>query len=192
MTWKVQGVELKKVDKFYFDENQRAILELVEGTEEIVSVDNVIFAVGQRPEGTDGMDLELINNSYIKVDNNLKTNIEGIYAAGDVVTGTKSVIEAITAGRKSAEKIDKYLGGDGDITEQLLEDEITDPYIGQCPGFGDLERNSPSAIGLDKRKCSFETVEDVFEKELAMKEADRCLQCDLRLDLNKPKFWNEY
>ena len=189
---KVQGVELKKVDKFYFDENQRAILELVEGTEEIVSVDNVIFAVGQRPEGTDGMDLELINNSYIKVDNNLKTNIEGIYAAGDVVTGTKSVIEAITAGRKSAEKIDKYLGGDGDITEQLLEDEITDPYIGQCPGFGDLERNSPSAIGLDKRKCSFETVEDVFEKELAMKEADRCLQCDLRLDLNKPKFWNEY
>ncbi|MBU5428125.1 FAD-dependent oxidoreductase [Tissierella pigra] len=189
---KVQGVELKKVDKFYFDENRRAVLELVEGTEEIVEVDNVIFAVGQRPYGTDKMNLELINNSYIKVDNSLKTNIEGVYAAGDVVTGTKSVVEAIVAGRKAAEEIDKYFGGDGDITEKLLEYEIPDPYIGQCPGFGDLERNSPSMISLDRRKSSFETIENAFEEELAMKEANRCLQCDLRLNLNNPKFWNEY
>jgi NADPH-dependent glutamate synthase beta subunit-like oxidoreductase len=189
---KVEGVELKKVDKFYFDENRRAVLELVEGTEQIIKVDNVIFAVGQKPYGTENMDLELINNSYIGVDNSFRTSTEGIYAVGDVVTGTKSVIAAIAAGRKCAEEIDKYLGGDGDITEKLLENEVPDPHIGQCLGFGDLERNSPSMIDLNKRKCSFDTVEHVFEKELAMKEADRCLQCDLRLNLNKPKFWNEY
>lgn len=109
-----------------------------------------------------------------------------------MVTGTKSVIAAINEGRKAAEEIDKYLGGDGDITEKLLEDEVPNPYIGQCEGFGDLQRNCPSVIGIDRRKCSFETVENVFEKEPAMKEASRCLQCDLRLNLNNPKFWNEY
>ncbi|MBR3327544.1 MAG: BspA family leucine-rich repeat surface protein, partial [Atopobiaceae bacterium] len=45
------------------------------------------------------------------------------FAAGDVVTGTKSVIGAIEEGREAASAIDLYLGGDGDISAELLDPE---------------------------------------------------------------------
>ncbi|MPW24732.1 FAD-dependent oxidoreductase [Alkalibaculum sp. M08DMB] len=189
---KVEGVELQKVDKFYFDENRRPVIELSEGTKEIILVDNVIFAVGQKPAGTDTMGLELINNAYVKTNDNMETSMEGVFAAGDVVTGTKSVIIAIEAGRKSAEEIDKYLGGNGDISEQLVYKESPNSYIGPCPGFGDLERSKPKLLNSNIRKSSFEVVEKTFEVDTAKCEASRCLQCDLRLNITKPKLWNEY
>lgn len=189
---KVEGVELQKVDKFYFDENRRAIIELMEGTKEITPVDNVIFAVGQKPNDTEMMGLQLINNAYVKADENTKTSMEGVYAAGDVVTGTKSVIAAIAAGRKSAEEVDKRLGGDGDISETLLEKDVPDKFIGRTECFGDLPKNTPKMLNIDERKSSFNLVEQSFEENLAKCEASRCLQCDLRLKITKPKLWNEY
>ncbi|WP_238917640.1 FAD-dependent oxidoreductase [Clostridium sp. YIM B02555] len=189
---KVEGVELQKVDKFYFDSDRKAVIELVEGSNEIIPVDNVIFAVGQKPAGTEVMELELTHGPYIKTNEALETSVKGIFAAGDVVTGTKSVISAIAAGRKSAEEIDKYLGGNGDISENLLEKETPDPYIGSCSGFSKLERISIELVEADKRKCNFDIVEKTLSKEKAMCEASRCLQCDLRLNLKAPKMWNEY
>lgn len=100
-TEKVEGVELQKVEKFYFDEDHKAVIELVEGSNQIIPVDNVIFAVGQKPEGTEKMGLELIHGPYIKANDRLETSMEGVFAAGDVVTGTKSVIEAIVAGSQA-------------------------------------------------------------------------------------------
>ncbi|MFT8348864.1 FAD-dependent oxidoreductase [Clostridium saccharoperbutylacetonicum] len=189
---KVEGVELQKVDKFYFDSDRKAVIELVEGSNEIIPVDNVIFAVGQKPAGTEVMEIELTHGPYIKTNAASETSVKGIFAAGDVVTGTKSVISAIAAGRKSAEEIDKYLGGNGDISENLLEKETPDPYIGRCSGFSKLERISIQLVEADKRKCNFDIVEKTLSKEKAMCEASRCLQCDLRLNLKAPKMWNEY
>jgi len=189
---KVEGVELQKVDKFYFDGNRKAIIELVEGSNEIVSVDSVIFAVGQRPKDTEVMELELTHGPYIKTNKELETSSNGIFAAGDVVTGTKSVISAIAEGRKSAESIDKYLGGDGDISEQLLEVEKPNPFIGRCPGFSRLDRVKLELVDAKTRKSNFDVVEKTLTKEAARCEASRCLQCDLRLNIIKPKLWNEY
>ena len=44
--------------------------------------------------------------------NTLSTNVPGIFAGGDFVTGPGMVIEAIAAGRRAAIAIDKYLRGD--------------------------------------------------------------------------------
>lgn len=191
-TDKVEGVELQKVDKFYFDENRRAVIELVEGTKEIIPVDHVIFAVGQKPEGTEEMGLDLTHGPYISVDENLKTSMDGVYASGDVVTGTKSVIAAIAAGRQAAEEIDKYLGGDGDISEELLDFEAPAQHIGQIENFAGLKRVQPQMAEPGTRKEGFDLVEQPFTCEEAKCEAGRCLQCDLRLTLTKPKLWNEY
>lgn len=191
-TEKVEGVELQKVDKFYFDENRRAVIELVEGSNQIIPVENIIFAVGQKPEGTDGMGLELTHGPYIRADEKLQTSMEGVYAAGDVVTGTKSVIAAIAAGRTAAEEIDKYLGGNGDISEVLVDAEKADPYIGRAEGFGDLERVTPQMAEPSERVTGFQLAEQPFTCDQAQCEAGRCLQCDLRLELTKPKLWNEY
>ena len=189
---KVQGVELQKVEKFYFDENRKAVIELVEGSREIIPVDHVIFAVGQAPDGTETLGVELIRGSYVKVNSSFATSLPGVYGAGDVVTGTRSVIEAIAAGRQSAVEMDRYLGGDGDISEELLEKEAGDPFLGRTEDFGNLERLSPSLLDPQERKKSFAAVEQTFTCGEAKCEAGRCLQCDLRLNVTNPKLWNEY
>ncbi len=50
-TDRVEGVELQKVNRFYFDENRKAVIALEEGTNQVIPVEYVIFAVGQKPEG---------------------------------------------------------------------------------------------------------------------------------------------
>ncbi|MCI8872467.1 MAG: FAD-dependent oxidoreductase [Lachnospiraceae bacterium] len=191
-TDKAKGVEIQKIDKFYFDENKKAVIELVEGSSQVIAVDQVIFAVGQKPEGTEKMELALTHGPYIQTDEQLHTSVEGIFAAGDVVTGTKSVIEAIAAGRKAAEQMDLYLGGDGDISEKLLEEEEISPYLGQIPGFAGRKRVEPEVADPAARAGDFTLVEQPMTCEQARQEAGRCLQCDLRLTLCRPKLWNEY
>lgn len=188
----VTGVELQKVDKFYFDEHDKAVIDLAEGTQEIIAVDNVIFAVGQQPGESDKMGLKLTHGPYIAVGEHADTSIAGVYAAGDVVTGTKTVIAAIAAGRKGAVEIDKYLGGDGAIDEVLVEPKPHNPYIGSGQGFADFKREQPKTKAAGERINNFEPFEMPFEESAAVCEASRCLQCDLRLDITRPKLWNEY
>ncbi len=191
-TDRVEGVELQKVERFYFDENRRAVIELAEGTQRIIPVDNVIFAVGQRPAGTDGMGLELTHGPYIQANSNQETSMTGVYTAGDVFTGTKSVIQAIAGGRKAAEQMDLYMGGDGCIDEVLVEPEKADPYIGRIEGFADLERVEADVADPTVRITGFDLAEQPFTCEQAGCEATRCLQCDLRLQFQQVKLWNEY
>lgn len=188
---KVTGVELKKVNRFYFDENHKAVLDLEEGSEHVIEVDNVIFAVGQKPMGTDKMNLDLTHGPYIAA-NNAHTSMEGVFASGDVVTGTRSVIQAIVGGREAAEQMDIYLGGNGDISEQLVERTTPNPYIGQVEGFADLARVNPDMISLDERCAGFTPVEKPLTCVQAKCESGRCLQCDLRLNISNVKLWNEY
>lgn len=188
---KVTGVELKKVNRFYFDENRKAVLDLEEGSEHVIEVDNVIFAVGQKPMGTDTMNLELTHGPYIAA-NNAYTSMKGVFASGDVVTGTRSVIQAIVGGREAAEQMDIYLGGNGDISEQLVERTIPNPCIGQVEGFADLARVNPDMISLEERCAGFTPVEKPLTCDQAKCEAGRCLQCDLRLNISNVKLWNEY
>ena len=188
---KVTGVELKKVNRFYFDENHKAVLDLEEGSEHVIEVDNVIFAVGQKPMGTDMMNLDLTHGPYIAA-NNAHTSMEGVFASGDVVTGTRSVIQAIVGGREAAEQMDLYLGGNGDISEQLVERTTPNPCIGQVEGFADLARINPDMISLEERCAGFTPVEKPLTCDQAKCEAGRCLQCDLRLNISNVKLWNEY
>lgn len=187
----VTGVEIQKLKKFYFDENRKAVIELEEGTNQVVEVDNVIFAVGQKPQGTEKMGIELTHGPYIAAKDHA-TSMEGVFASGDVVTGTKSVIEAIAGGREAASVIDKYLGGDGDISEVLVEREAPSQYIGHVDGFASLERTEAEMMEPEKRKAGFDAIEKPFSCEQAKCEAERCLQCDLRTTLSKVKLWNEY
>lgn len=189
---RAEGVELQQVERFYFDENRRAVIDLVAGSDRIIPVDNVIFAVGQKPEGTADMGLVLTHGPYIATDADLKTSESGVYAAGDVVTGTRTVIDSVAAGRRAAEQMDLFLGGDGDISEVLLDPEMPDPFIGRIEGFAALKRGEPECADPAKRAGNFDPVERPFTCEQAQCEAERCLQCDLRLQITRPRLWNEY
>ena len=189
---RVGSVTIHKIERFYFDENHRAVTELVEGGEVTIPADHVIFAVGQKPEGTAEMGLELTHGPYVAVSDELATSVEGIWAAGDCVTGTKSVIAAIEQGREAAISIDRYLGGDGDITVELLDAEEPAQRIGGVSrGFYD-GRVEPRIAPAEERAHSFDVFECPYTEDEARCEASRCLQCDLRLTLHAPRLWNEY
>lgn len=189
------GVDFMNVMSFTFDENRRAIIEKEEGSEHHIDGDTVIFAVGQRPDITQEAGLELGRANSIAVKDITKdksTSVKGIFAAGDVIYGTKSVIMAIESGREAAVQIDRYLGGDGDISEALAPVEKADPYIGQCPGFGYLERKQPSVDSSEEREDNFRLFDHGICDSDICAEAGRCLQCDLRLQISRPRLWGDY
>ena len=188
----VACMNLHKVARFYFDENHKAVTELVKGGQLSIPCDQVIFAVGQKPEGTLDMGLECYHGPFLVADAECRTSAEGVWAAGDCVTGTKSVIAAIEQGRNAAVSIDRYLGGDGDIEAVLAEPEEPCQFIGKVPEGFYGEAVQPHIGPVEERADNFEPFECPFTEEEATCEASRCLQCDLRLTLTTPRLWNEY
>jgi len=84
----------------------------IKGTEKLFSADSVIIAVSQGPKSaivssTNGIDVK--QNGLVVVDEFGRSTRQGVFAGGDVVTGAKTVVEAIVASRKVAEAIDEYL-----------------------------------------------------------------------------------
>ena len=120
------------------------------------------------------------------------TSVDGIFACGDVVYGTKSVILAIAKAREAASSIDQYLGGDGDISEVLAPVEELNGKIGKRPGFGYEERIAPTILEANKRKDQFDLVNLGIDDDKIQKEASRCLQCDLRCHITHSKIYSEY
>ena len=189
----VTGVDFMNVKSFTFDENRRAIIEKEEGSEHHIDADTVIFATGQRPDLTEEAGLTLGRaNSIVVKENSLATETEGVFAAGDVVYGTKSVILAIASGRDAAVEIDKYLGGDGDISETLAPEQHADPKIGKVEGFGYFGRTKTQVTPAAERQDNFNEVDHGICDADICGEASRCLQCDLRLQIHPSRLWTEY
>ena len=189
----VTGVDFMNVKSFTFDENRRAIIEKEEGSEHHIDADTVIFATGQRPDLTEEAGLTLGRaNSIVVKENSLATETEGVFAAGDVVYGTKSVILAIASGRDAAVEIDKYLGGDGDISETLAPKQHADPKIGKVEGFGYFGRTKTQVTPAAERQDNFNEVDHGICDADICGEASRCLQCDLRLQIHPSRLWTEY
>ncbi len=189
----VTGVEFMNVKAFHFDENRRAVIEKEEGSLHFIQADTVIFAVGQRPDITEEAGLPLSRGNLITVkENSAATMEEGIFAAGDSVYGTKSVIMAIASGREAASEIDRYLGGDGDISEVLAPVQKAEPYIGKCPGFGYEERSCSKVLPANERINNFNLVDYGIAESEICKEAGRCLQCDLRAGIKRPILWGDF
>ncbi|MDP2731380.1 MAG: FAD-dependent oxidoreductase [Dehalococcoidales bacterium] len=184
----ISGIKCHDVSSFYFEAG-RLRVNVVAGSEHVIPADTVIFAVGQVPELDlikSVSDIGTIRGRTVAVDANLATGKEGVFAAGDAVTGTTSVIEAIAAGRKSASAMDKYLGGNGEIEETLADPDVGSLYLGRREGFGDKHLVATSLAPVAERKTNFSLVEFGYTEAEALEEADRCLQCHLRCEISPP------
>jgi NADPH-dependent glutamate synthase beta subunit-like oxidoreductase len=187
------GVECLNVDAFEFDEEGKAQINVIEGSEHLLSADTVIVAIGQRPQIPERFELVTGRGNRIEVDSyTFQTSKEGVYAAGDAVTGTTSVIEAIASGRNGAVAVDRYLGGSGEIDEMLVPIEKLDPGLGRREGFARENRFENSSLAPDERVISFCRIVHDLDEEAAVAESHRCLQCDLRLKMTPVKFWGDY
>lgn len=146
-------------------------------SEYVETYDTVIASIGQRPEIPEGFGVEIGRGNVITADDEtLATAIPGVYTGGDCKTGAASVIEAIAAGRVAAMSIDKYLGGDGDITERLAPLQERDvPMTLATPD----DRLELPEIKVKERIVDFRECELKLPPETARTEANRCLMCDL-------------
>ena len=188
----VTGMTLEKVKSFSFDANGAAVIEKEPDSLETIAVDNVIFAVGQKPAGADAFGVALKRGAYFEVDGDQRCSEPGVFAAGDAVTGTRNVIEAVAGGKKAASAVDLFLGGDGDISEKLAPDEPLPKEIGEYQGFCSLMRLRPEAQEPGGRVHNMQPVESCFAEDAARFEAGRCLQCDLRTQICKQRLWSSF
>jgi NADPH-dependent glutamate synthase beta subunit-like oxidoreductase len=187
------GVECLNVDSFEFDEEGKAQINVIEGSEHLLPADTVIFAIGQRPQIPERFELVTGRGNRIEVDSyTFQTSREGVYAVGDAVTGTTSVIEAIASGRNGAVVVDRYLGGSGEIDEVLVPVEKPEPGLGRREGFARESRVENPCLAPDERVISFCRIVHDLDEKAAVAESHRCLQCDLRLKMTPVKFWGEY
>jgi len=75
-----------------------------------VKADSVIIAIGQGPgaDAVSGGSVKVTQRGLLVVVESGRTSKEGVFAAGDVVTGSKTVVEAVAFAKKAAEAIDEY------------------------------------------------------------------------------------
>ena len=160
----------------------------IQGSEFVTEFDSVVAAIGQKLQAPEKFNLEKGKGDSIKIWSDAVTSQKGIFAGGDIVLGPQTVIKAIASGRQGASAIDKYLGGSGIIDEVLAPIEEPNPCIGNKGDFAYLKREEIPCLALNQRLSDFAEVEKGYADENGLKEADRCLQCDLRLKISPMKF----
>ena len=139
-----------------------------------IECDVVIAAVGQ------GIDFHTLESSGIPVvrgvikaeDWTAVDNAPGVFAGGDCVTGPKTAIRAIAAGKVAAANIDYYLGYNHVITTDV---DIPNPDLADKAYCG---RINMSEREPGERKNDFELMELVMTEKESCQEAGRCLRCD--------------
>lgn len=168
----------------------------IQGSEFVREFDTIIVAIGQTPETCEGFGLPQNPENISKPIDTVTTSRKGVFACGDLVTGPSSVVNAITMGRKCAQSIDSFLGSEGVIEGRLFESEHHRPYLGREDGFAEWKRVTVRSLSVEERKHSFREVIQGYTQEDAVKEANRCLRCDLRLQFppppKPPKEWVEF
>ena len=140
-----------------------------------IPADIIIVAVGQGIEsaGLEQSGIQIQRGGRLMANPTTQlSEMEGIFAGGDCVTGPATVIRAIAAGKVAAANIDEYLG---------FHHEITAAVEVPSPRFNDLRptgRVSNAERDADERKRDFRCIECGLSHEEAMQESGRCLRCD--------------
>lgn len=89
------------------------------GTEELFRADSIIVAISQGPRSvivSSTTGIQIKDTGLVAVNEDGRTTREGVFASGDVVTGAKTVVEAVKVSRRVAESIDSY------ITDKYIND----------------------------------------------------------------------
>jgi len=163
----------------------------IEGTEFVIPADTVIPAVSQAADNT-FLPVESsfeINRGRIKVDpGTYATNVKGVFACGDFVTGPTTLIEAAGHGKKCAYAMDRYLSGRSEV-EVKANVRILSSSRHEMPEYYDiLPRQHVPMAPLAARMPSTDPemnfitpVERGYGATEAVTESTRCLMCNFNI-----------
>jgi NADPH-dependent glutamate synthase beta subunit-like oxidoreductase/ferredoxin len=163
----------------------------IPGSEFVIKADTVIPAVSQAADLTFlpvESDFE-VNRGRVKVDPaTYATNVRGVFACGDFVTGPTTLIEAAGHGKKCAYAIDRYLAGRTDVTV-AANVKMTSSWTFEMPEFYDVlpRQHIPMTALVDRMPSTdpdvnFTTqVEQGYDATGAVAESTRCLMCNYNI-----------
>jgi NADH-quinone oxidoreductase subunit F len=183
---KVKGLECQRMELGDFDASGRRRPVPVKGSEFVLDADWVISAIGYFPDLSclpSGDGFPRGKAGTLSVDPiTLGTHIPGVFAGGDVVTGPSTVVEAMAGGYRAAVSIERYLKGQ-DLYQDRSYQALRRAEVPKVESQGEEEGVKPRApmpaMPVDRRVCTFEEVNLGFDEETAVREAKRCLRCEL-------------
>jgi NADH-quinone oxidoreductase subunit F len=184
---RVKGMECIRMELGDYDESGRRRPIPVKGSEFVLDVDTVIPEIGYKPELTclpKDKGFEITRSGTLSADPiSLATPIAGVFAAGDVVTGPSTIVQAMEGGYQAALSIDRYIKG-----QDLYKDRVFRPMRRADVPRGEAEGEEVEVIkprarmpymGVGRRVRTFSEVNLGFGEETAVHEAKRCLRCDM-------------
>jgi formate dehydrogenase major subunit len=175
---KVRGIRLQRMQLGEPDASGRRRPLPIPGAEEEIAVDMVIAAIGQQTDACGLSGLDLTRKGTIAVDPaTLQTNIPGVFAGGDAVTGPRIAVEAVAQGQLAGAAINSYLAGKLEAPRKAFA--VTRKDL-TAEDFADRERMPRAAmprLSASERKGNFREVNLGYSEEAARNEAKRCLEC---------------
>jgi homotetrameric NADPH-dependent glutamate synthase len=177
---KVSGIECIKMKLGEPDASGRRRPIPIEGSESVLEVDTVITALGQVSVlgFAKELGIEISGRGTISTDEALATNVEGIFAGGDVVTGPSIAIEAIAAGKRAALSIDEYLRGEplSSKEEKRQPEELSAEEVSALKSCFPSQSKVPMKESDPKERIrDSREVEQGYSISEAQAEAERCL-----------------
>jgi homotetrameric NADPH-dependent glutamate synthase len=181
---KVAGIKCIRMELGDPDETGRRRPIPIEGSEFTIDTGMVIPAIGQAPdlsflpEGKFGIG----RGDTLEVDPiSLETSVPGVFAGGDAISGPATVIEAMAAGRRASNSIDRYLRGEN-LKDNREEEFMTTTHAPLDIDISEVDkepRQSMPTMTIEERRSNFKEVEGGFNEDMAVQEAERCLDCGI-------------
>lgn len=176
---KVRSVKFVKMELGEPDASGRRRPMPLENSEFELQADTVISAIGYIPDAEalihNGLNINKKGTVIVQDDTGI-TNIKGVFAGGDVVTGPLSVIEAMASGRRAAEAIHRHFRNQ---TEQELANVVAlrslDDDVVKL--INKSERKKMPTLPVKERIHNFAEVDLGYTYEEACREALCCLNC---------------
>jgi len=180
----IRGLELMHCVSVFDDHS--VFNPSLDDAKQTVACDQVILATGQVPDISflaQENGIRVKNGRIVVEETTQETGINGVYAGGDMVSASGSLIHAVAEGRRAASAMDIALGGSGNIEEPSIEKTEPGRLLGRHEGFAHRPRENLPEIAPEKSREGYEEVFLRFTDDQALREAARCLQCDLRLHI---------
>ncbi|HEY8870383.1 MAG TPA: FAD-dependent oxidoreductase [Candidatus Limnocylindrales bacterium] len=163
-------------------EGGRVAWETVPDTERHLPATTILVAVGEEPDPSilpEGAGIGVSGWAGIAADSRtLATGRPGIFAGGDVVSGPKTIIDAVAAGRRAAGSIHEFLGGvangESAILAAVRYRTSAEPALSLDLGIRPRARAPLPVID----RASFAASQVGFDEPAARAEAERCFRCD--------------
>jgi putative selenate reductase YgfK subunit len=181
------GIECLKMELGEPDASGRRSPVPIEGSEQIIKVDNIIAAIGQAPDVSFlESDQELKGkvektrwNSVIADPGTLQTKVPFVFTGGDCYNGPLTVVSAIGDGRRAARAIHLFFDPEAEVKAppEALIKNIPESCLPSVTGVTYKARVSMPEVEPDIRNKDFQECALGLAEDVALYEADRCLQC---------------